>query len=198
MNLMHLTSALPSRRALGILALNVPLMGQLLHAGAIAYISLCSQAAGVATFYVDRTLGIAGYAPISSPQIAGPESIDSIVVAEAAKNRLNPSLIRAVIHVESRGQVFAISKVGAAGLMQLMPATAAHYGVSPNDRGDPHKNISAGAAHLGSLLKRFHGDLPRSLQVYNGGDSCWNRCHESIEYADAVIDLMAQESSGRG
>ena len=81
---------------------------------------------------------------------------------------LESELIHAVISVESAYDANAISKKGAAGLMQLMPATARRYGVI--DRFDPVQNLHGGAKYLSDLLRMFNGDMSLSLAAYNAGE----------------------------
>lgn len=78
-------------------------------------------------------------------------------------------LVDAVIQVESDWNPFAVSNKGAAGLMQLMPATALRFGV--RDRFDIADNIRGGVAYLAWLIRLFQGDLRLALAAYNGGES---------------------------
>ncbi|MCV6593593.1 MAG: lytic transglycosylase domain-containing protein [Silicimonas sp.] len=82
--------------------------------------------------------------------------------------RVSPALVLAVISVESAGQVEAVSPAGAAGLMQLMPATAERFGVT--DRNDPGQNIKGGVTYLDWLLGEFGGDPVLALAGYNAGE----------------------------
>jgi hypothetical protein len=79
---------------------------------------------------------------------------------------VDPRLVRAMIAVESAYQLGAVSRKGAIGLMQLMPATARQYGV---DFLDPQANIEAGVKHLRSLLDRFETSV--ALAAYNAGEA---------------------------
>jgi soluble lytic murein transglycosylase-like protein len=76
-------------------------------------------------------------------------------------------LVHAVIEVESGGQARAVSPAGAAGVMQLMPATAAEFRVG--NRFDPDENIRGGVAYLAWLRDRCDGDLRLMLASYNAG-----------------------------
>jgi len=96
--------------------------------------------------------------------------LDAVIEELAAAEGLPPALIRSVIRAESNFNPEAVSPKGAAGLMQLMPATAAELDVA--DRFDPEENVSGGAAYLRSLLERYSGQddqLLRALAAYNAG-----------------------------
>ncbi len=91
-------------------------------------------------------------------------------IAMAAREyRIEAALIRAVIHAESAFKPKAVSKTGAQGLMQLMPATANELGVS--DAFHPEQNILAGSRYLAQLLKRFNGNIVLACAAYNAGAS---------------------------
>ncbi len=92
---------------------------------------------------------------------------EAIVQAAARTHRLDPSLLHAVIGVESGYDVRALSTRGAEGLMQLLPPTARSYGVT--NAFDPHQNVPAGANHLRNLLNQFNGDMVLALAAYNAG-----------------------------
>ena len=81
---------------------------------------------------------------------------------------VSPALVRAVIQVESGWQPGLVSPKGAMGLMQLMPATAQHYGVT-----HPfyiHENVRGGVAYLAELQGLFHGDLRLVMAAYAAGE----------------------------
>jgi soluble lytic murein transglycosylase-like protein len=78
------------------------------------------------------------------------------------------ALIRAVITAESAFNPYALSATGAVGLMQLMPETAARYGVK--NRMDPSQNILGGARYLGDLLRLFHNNMHLAIAAYNAGE----------------------------
>ena len=112
----------------------------------------------------------------------------------ATRQGVAPALIHAVIAVESAYRPRALSPRGAAGLMQLMPATAARYGVT--DVFDPAQNIAAGARHLRALLDRYGQDPARALAAYNAGPAVahWSNA-ETAAYVPAVLARYAAAQS---
>lgn len=95
-------------------------------------------------------------------------------IAQAANAYGVPeALIRAVIHAESAFRPAAVSHANAQGLMQLIPATAARFGVA--DPWDPAQNIRGGAEYLSWLLRHFDGDLVKALAGYNAGEGAVRR-----------------------
>ncbi|MBS0001984.1 MAG: lytic transglycosylase domain-containing protein [Thioalkalivibrio sp.] len=105
------------------------------------------------------------------PVGAGP--FDGIIVREAHSRNLDPLLVKSVIWVESCFDQYAVSRVGAHGLMQLMPATAAELGVT--DRFDPAQNIRGGVTYLAWMLERFDQNLDLALAAYNAGPGAVER-----------------------
>lgn len=98
------------------------------------------------------------------------------IVAECRRQQLDPALVMAVMHVESRFNNFAVSPVGARGLMQIMPATgeelAEKHGVrwvGSQTLFDPFTNVRLGVAYLKELSLRYDGSLPAALAAYNWG-----------------------------
>ena len=81
---------------------------------------------------------------------------------------LDPNLILAIIQTESNFNPRALSPKNAQGLMQLIPSTAARFGV--RDRTDPVQNLHGGMAYMRWLLSFFQGDLRLSLAGYNAGE----------------------------
>ncbi len=119
-----------------------------------------------------RTFAVRGNEAFRTTRADGPRStletrLHATVADHAARHALNPDLIRAVIRAESAWNPRAVSPKGAMGLMQLMPATAAAYGVV--DPFDPAENIRAGVAYLRRLLDRFDGKTELALAAYNAG-----------------------------
>lgn len=94
-------------------------------------------------------------------------AFDRLIVREADLYQVDRGLVKAVIHTESGFNPKALSKPGAQGLMQLMPATAQQYGVT--DPFDPSQNVSAGTKHLKYLLDRYN-QVELALAAYNAGE----------------------------
>lgn len=97
------------------------------------------------------------------------KALSPIISQVANETRIRPSLIHAVVLAESAYQKDAVSKKGAIGLMQLMPATASRYGV--RDIHDPYENLKGGALYLRDLLKMFDQNLQLALAAYNAGEN---------------------------
>jgi soluble lytic murein transglycosylase-like protein len=128
------------------------------------------------------------------PSLQRSAAYSHIIDGAALANRLEPALITAVIVAESGGDPQAVSKRGARGLMQLMPATARRYGVS--NVFDPEQNIRAGAQYLADLGARYQNDLELMLAAYNAGpeavDAQGGRIppfRETLEYVPKVMQI---------
>ncbi|MEA3150016.1 MAG: hypothetical protein QOD56_955 [Gammaproteobacteria bacterium] len=104
----------------------------------------------------------------SSTLLARAAQYDSIIERAAVSAAVEANLLRAVIVVESGFNSRAVSKRGAVGLMQLMPATASRFGVS--NLYDPRENVHAGASYLKFLMDRFGHDVRLALAAYNAGE----------------------------
>lgn len=98
----------------------------------------------------------------------GDAGIDSLIVDSAKRNGVDPVLMYATMHQESSFKPRAISNKGARGLMQLMPGTAARFGVA--NIWDPRQNIEGGARYMRFLLDLFGGDVALTLAGYNAGE----------------------------
>lgn len=114
------------------------------------------------------------------------------LVAEAGRrNDLDPRLIDALIAVESGRRTNVRSAKGALGLMQIMPATGARYGVrSPSELLDPSINIHTGARYLGDLHRMYPGRLDLVLAAYNAGEGAVARHGNSIPPYRETIDYV--------
>jgi len=118
------------------------------------------------------------------------------VRAAAKVHGVDAALIRAIMHAESWFDYMAVSRAGAEGLMQLMPATQVRFGVT--DPFDPLDNISAGAAYLAELLSEFENDRDLAVAAYNAGESAVRKYDgippfpETQEYVRRVRILHAR------
>lgn len=104
--------------------------------------------------------------PILVPYRGRTIDIAEIMEREAQKNDIDPLLLKAIIRQESGFQVDVSSHVGASGLMQLMPETAAELGC--DDVTDPYQNVEAGAKYI-TQWYRHYGSLDLALAAYNAG-----------------------------
>ncbi|MCA9757496.1 MAG: lytic transglycosylase domain-containing protein [Candidatus Eisenbacteria bacterium] len=133
--------------------------------------------------------------PLDTRRRGSVGSTDEIVSRTAREFALPESLLKAVVQVESGGNVRAVSPKGAQGLMQLMPGTARELGVS--DPFDPEQNVRGGAAYLAKQIERF-GDLPRALAAYNAGPGAVQRhggvppYRETQRYVSRVLGLAKE------
>ena len=138
-----------------------------------------------------------------SPAVAPPRSvsdtvgspgmdIDAVIDLLAARHGVSPRLVRAVIEAESDWNPRAVSRAGAAGLMQLMPGTARGRGVT--DPFDPEQNLDAGVAELAANLRRYSGEMSLALAAYNAGGQAVSRhggippYRETLQYVRQVLD----------
>ncbi|SMX42259.1 lytic transglycosylase domain-containing protein [Maliponia aquimaris] len=130
-------------------------------------------------------------------EIAAAHGVD--LLRETAGTRVSPALALAVISVESSGRAKAESKAGAQGLMQLMPATAARFGVT--DSLNPTQNIRGGVAFLDFLMEKFKGDPILVLAGYNAGENSIGQHGGVPPYAetrDYVPKVLAAFQVARG
>lgn len=106
----------------------------------------------------------------------------SEISSAAAAYGVEEAIVRAIIHAESSYNPGALSRVGAQGLMQLMPATARRFGVA--NAFDPGQNIRGGVQYLGWLLKRFNGDLRLAAAGYNAGEGAVDKYRGVPPYSE--------------
>ena len=125
--------------------------------------------------------------------------------AAAAQHGVDEAVVRAIIHAESSFNPNAMSRVGAQGLMQLMPATARRFGVSNSF--DPAQNIRGGVQYLAWLLKRYNGDLTLAAAGYNAGEGAvdkykgvppYNETRRYVERVRVLAERYRGVLSGRG
>jgi len=117
--------------------------------------------------------------------------LEGTIAHHSRQHRLDPALVSAVIKAESDFDPDAISRVGAIGLMQLMPETDQRLEI--RDPFDPEENIAGGARYLRYLLDRFNGNLPLALAAYNAGATRVEQyrtlppIHETRRYVKKVL-----------
>jgi soluble lytic murein transglycosylase-like protein len=147
-----------------------------------------------ATSFGDQLAAAATAPPAAA---AGDSSAyDGLIDAAAARNGVDPALLRGLIRQESNFDPTATSPAGARGLAQLMPGTAAGLGVT--DPFDPAQSIDAGARYLRSQLDRFGGDPAKALAAYNAGPGAVQRYGgvppyaETQQYVQRVLGYAAQ------
>ena len=121
------------------------------------------------------------------------QDIEAAIDEAAARHHVDPSLVRSVVKVESNFNPNAVSRKGAMGLMQLMPATARSLNlVNPFD---PAQNVDAGVRHLRKLLDSYGGNVRLSLAAYNAGSGAVARSagvphfRETQDYVRRITSL---------
>jgi soluble lytic murein transglycosylase-like protein len=114
-----------------------------------------------------------------------------------ASHNIDADLLASVVRAESGGQVRAVSRAGAQGLMQLMPATANDLGVQDSFKAD--QNIAGGTAYLDGLLVKYHDNLALALAAYNAGPAAVDRYHGIPPFAEtrAYVALVIREFNRR-
>lgn len=129
------------------------------------------------------------------PANAIPAELAALLAQLAQKHAIELALVLAIIDVESRFNQQAISRKGAFGLMQLMPATAARYGIT--NRHDAAANVEAGIRHLKALLTRHEGNIALALAAYNAGEGAVSKhgrrippYRETMLYVPAVLSKL--------
>ena len=121
----------------------------------------------------------------------------STILDAASASQLSPDLVEAVAWRELRSRAGLVSRSGAIGEMQLMPATARSLGVDPYNS---IQNYEGGAAYLSALLRRYDNDLVLALAAYNAGPGAVDRYRgvppykETRDYVGAVLDRLSQRA----
>jgi soluble lytic murein transglycosylase-like protein len=112
-------------------------------------------------------------------------------------HNIDADLLASVVRAESGGQVGAVSRAGAQGLMQLMPATANDLGVQDAFRAD--QNIAGGTAYLDLLLTKYHDNIALALAAYNAGPAAVDRYHGIPPYREtqAYVARVIREFNRR-
>jgi hypothetical protein len=147
-----------------------------------------------------QTFAIRGSSSIRTTSVS-PASVrasqwDEVIDEQAQRHGISADLVRAVIQVESAFNPRARSPVGAMGLMQLMPGTAAELGVT--NPYDPVQNIRGGVAYLRSLLDEFGGNEELALAAYNAGPGAVNKYGRVIPPYRETRDYVKKVSARTG
>ena len=130
-------------------------------------------------------------------QKTAPSEVKALIDEASRTHHLEPALLYAVMATESAFRQDAMSSKGAAGLMQLMPETAARMGVA--NRFDARSSVFGGAKYLRLLLDQFGGDAELAVAAYNAGSESVERYHrsvppypETLAYVPRVLKLYQQ------
>ncbi|MGB6194455.1 MAG: lytic transglycosylase domain-containing protein [Terracidiphilus sp.] len=165
------------------------------------------MSSGNANYMEFKATDVAGFEAVASPasgpaRAAAPDGVgiraglranerltgsDVRQIARAAgrAHNLDVDLLASVIKAESGGNAHAVSRVGARGLMQLMPSTANTLGVT--DSFEPNENVRGGSAYLDALLTRYHENLAVALAAYNAGPAAVDRYHGIPPYRETQV-----------
>jgi soluble lytic murein transglycosylase-like protein len=143
--------------------------------------------------------------PLPAVQPAAPRPTTPLTPAEMAemlsragtRHNIDADLLASVVKAESNGNVHAVSRAGAQGLMQLMPGTASTLGV--HDSFVPEQNIGGGTAYLDQLLKRYKDNIALALAAYNAGPLAVDRYHGIPPYREtrAYVARVIREFNRR-
>lgn len=137
---------------------------------------------GVVTYHVMRFWGL-------KPQ-ASRAVLEHEAQRAARKHGISPRIFKALVRVESAWNPKAVSRVGALGLSQVMPANARRCGLKGSEElWDPVKNLHCGAQILAEDLRTYSGDMRNALKSYNCGRI---NCPPAEQYAAKVLKLAAQ------
>ena len=121
-------------------------------------------------------------APVVVPRASWPLPIVNLVKSIAPQYKVHPQLVLSVIEAESRFDTVALSPKNAKGLMQLIPETAARFGV--RNAYDAAQNIRGGTAYLQWLLAYYQGDVSLAVAAYNAGEAAVDRYRGVPPYAE--------------
>ncbi|AGA90060.1 soluble lytic murein transglycosylase-like protein [Thioflavicoccus mobilis 8321] len=110
----------------------------------------------------------------------------------AKRRGVELALAHAIVAAESAYDARAVSRAGAIGLMQVMPATAADYGVTdPEALFDPQTNVETGVRHLRRLLDKYDNDYGRAIMAYNAGEGVVDRTNSNVTYRETLDYTVA-------
>jgi soluble lytic murein transglycosylase-like protein len=141
--------------------------------------------------------GVTAGTPVLGALLRKSAQYSKVIETAARESRLEPALVQAVMVAESGGDPNALSKRGARGLMQLMPATARLYGV--RNVFDPEQNVRAASQYLRDLTDRYQNDLELVLAAYNAGPTAVDLSgrkipplRETLDYVPRVLRIYSR------
>ena len=136
----------------------------------------------------NKGTGVGQVAAYVQPTVA---ELREMLAKAGAQHHIDADLLASLVRAESNGQVRALSRTGARGLMQLMPGTASALGVKDAFVAD--QNVEGGTKYLDELLTRYHDNIALALAAYNAGPGAVDRYHgippfrETRAYVTRVI-----------
>jgi soluble lytic murein transglycosylase-like protein len=155
----------------------------ILTALSAAILSLIGLVAAHAAWPASAPEDAAAVSALQGLPVPDRAAIDRMIDAMAERYGVERSLVHAVVRAESAYDPHAVSHKGAVGLMQVMPATAADYGVdSVEALFDPRTNLRTGVRHLKRLLQRF--GVGRAVMAYNAGEGALERHNGFVSYPE--------------
>jgi len=115
------------------------------------------------------------------------KTLKPLIDRTAKQYGVERELVHAVVAAESAYNTHAVSRAGAIGLMQVMPKTAADYGIEDAAAlFDPKINLKTGTRHLKRLLKKYKNDYGRTIMAYNAGEGTVDRTNSNVTYAETL------------
>ncbi len=124
-------------------------------------------------------------ADLSSDVKLSSADLNEMLAKAGHEHNVDMDLLASVVKAESGGNARAVSRAGAQGLMQLMPATAADLGVS--DSFKPEQNVRGGSTYLDALLTRYHDNLALALAAYNAGPAAVDKYNGIPPYRETKL-----------
>ena len=121
----------------------------------------------------------------ANPAVLNQADLNEMLAKAGHQHNVDRDLLASVVKAESNGNVRAVSRAGAQGLMQLMPGTAADLGVSDTFKAD--QNVQGGSTYLDELLTRYHDNLAMALAAYNAGPAAVDKYHGIPPYRETRL-----------
>lgn len=138
-------------------------------------------------------------APAPAPSMNIPSAYLDIINSACDRHGIDPSLVHAIVKVESDFNPYALSRKGAMGLMQLMPQTAVNMNIKNSF--NPSENIDGGVKYLRYLIDRYEGNLSLALAAYNSGETAvkrWGTIPPFKETQNYVKRILKIYNGGNG